>query len=49
MCPATHNPNRFEIHRELCVVCGQNVMSEGTVRQWFSIFKDEQTNVHDEE
>jgi hypothetical protein len=23
-----------EIHRELCVVYHQNVMSEGTVRQW---------------
>jgi hypothetical protein len=30
-----------EIHLELCaVVCSQNVMSEGTVRQWCSMFKD---------
>jgi hypothetical protein len=33
------------IHRELCAaVCSQNVMSEGTVRQWCRIFKDWQTN-----
>jgi hypothetical protein len=39
-----------EIHSELCaaVYC-QNVMSEGTVRQRCSIFKDGRTNVHDEE
>jgi transposase len=28
--------------------CGLR-MSEGTVRQWFKMFKDGQTNVHDEE
>jgi hypothetical protein len=39
-----------EIHRELCAaVYHQNVMSEGTVRQWCRIFKDGRTNVHDEE
>jgi hypothetical protein len=27
-----------EIHCELCVVYSQNVMSEGTVRQWCSMF-----------
>jgi hypothetical protein len=37
-----------EIHRELCVVYDQN-MSEGNVRQWRRMFKDEQTNVHNEE
>jgi hypothetical protein len=26
------NVSAVEIHRELCEVCGQNVMSEGTVR-----------------
>jgi hypothetical protein len=36
-------------HNELCVVYGQNVMSEETVRQWYRMFKDGQTNVHDEE
>jgi hypothetical protein len=38
-----------EIHCELCVVYGQNVMSEGTVRQWCRMFKDGYANVHDEE
>jgi hypothetical protein len=37
-----------EIHRELCLVYGQNVMSEGTTRQWCRKFKDCRTNVHDE-
>jgi hypothetical protein len=27
----------------------QNVMSEGTLRQWCRMFKDGPTNVHDEE
>jgi hypothetical protein len=31
------------------MVCGQNVMSEGTVRQRCRMFKDGRTNVHDEE
>jgi GTP cyclohydrolase I len=32
-----------EVHYELCVVCGQNVMREGTVRQCKRMFKmDEQ-------
>jgi hypothetical protein len=31
------------------VVYSQNVMSEGTLKQWCRIFKDGQTNVHDEE
>jgi hypothetical protein len=30
-------------------VYGQNVMSEGTVRQWCRMFNDEETNVHNEE
>jgi transposase len=38
-----------EIRHELCTVYGQNVMSEGTVRQWCRMFKDGRTNVHDEE
>jgi hypothetical protein len=34
------NMNAAEIHRELCAaVYGQNVISEGTVRQWCSMFK----------
>jgi hypothetical protein len=46
------NMSAVEIHCELCTaVYGQNVMSEGTVRQWCRIFKDGrgQTNVHGEE
>jgi hypothetical protein len=39
-----------EIHCELCTaVYGQNVMREETVRQWRRTFKDERTNVHEEE
>jgi hypothetical protein len=30
-------------------VYGQNVLIEGTVRQWCRMFKDGRTNVHDEE
>jgi hypothetical protein len=41
--------NTAEIHCELCVVYGQNIMSEGTVRQWCRMFRDGQTNVHNEE
>jgi hypothetical protein len=35
--------NAEEIHRELCAVYGQNVMSEGTVRQWLWMFEDGRT------
>jgi hypothetical protein len=54
MCPAIDNPASCEVctvisYRELCTVYGQNVMSEGTIRQWRRLFKDGQTNVHDEE
>jgi hypothetical protein len=38
-----------EIHRELCAVYGQNVMSEGTVRQRRRMFKDWRKNIRDEE
>jgi hypothetical protein len=41
--------NAAEIHCELCSVYGQNVMSEGTVRQWCGMFIDGRTIVHDEE
>jgi transposase len=47
--PHTKNMSAAEIHHELCTVYGQNVMSEGTVRQWCEMFKDGQTNVHEEE
>jgi hypothetical protein len=38
------NMNAEEINRELCAVYGQNVMSEGIVRQWCRMFKDGRTN-----
>jgi hypothetical protein len=38
-----------EIHGELYVLYNQNVMREGVVRQWCRMFKDGQTNVHNEE
>jgi hypothetical protein len=34
------NISAAEIHCELCTVYCQNVMSEGTVRQWCRMFKD---------
>jgi transposase len=43
------NMSAAEIHHELCAIYSQNVMSEGTVRQWCRMFKDERTNVDDEE
>jgi hypothetical protein len=36
------NMNAAEIHRELRAVYVQNVMSEGTVRQWCRMFEDGQ-------
>jgi hypothetical protein len=55
ICSVTHflhakNMSTVEIHRELCAaVYGQNIMSQGNIRQWCKMFKDERTNVHDEE
>jgi hypothetical protein len=44
------NMSAAEIHRELCkAVYGQNMIGEGTVRQWRRMFKYGRTNVHDEE
>jgi hypothetical protein len=42
---ATHflhakNVSAVEIHPELCIVYSQNVMSEGTVTQWYRMFKE---------
>jgi hypothetical protein len=34
------NMSVVEIHQELCTVYDQNVISEGTVRQWCRMFKD---------
>jgi hypothetical protein len=36
----TKNMSAAEIRRELCAVYGQNVMNEGTVRQWCRMFKN---------
>jgi transposase len=44
-----NNISAAEIHLELCAVRGQNIMSEGTVRQWCRMFKDGRTNAQDEE
>jgi hypothetical protein len=39
-----------EIHRELrAAIYGQDVMNEGTVRQWCRMFREGRTNVHGEE
>jgi hypothetical protein len=43
------NASAVKIHRELCVVYGQNVMSEGDVRQWCRMFRDGRTNVHNDQ
>jgi hypothetical protein len=38
------NMSAAEIHPELCAVYGQNIMSEGTVRQWCRMFRDGRAN-----
>lgn len=38
-----------EIHREISVVYGENIMSDGMVQKWVRAFKDGRQNVHDEE
>jgi hypothetical protein len=43
------NMSAMAIHHELCMVYGQNVMNEGTVRHWRRMFRDGRTNVHYEE
>jgi transposase len=43
------NMSAVEIHPELCMIYGQNIMSEGTIRQWCRMFKDGRIDVHDEE
>jgi hypothetical protein len=47
--PHPENMSAAEIHCELCAVYGQNVMTEGTIRQWCRMLKDGQTNFHDEQ
>jgi hypothetical protein len=36
----TKNMSAVEIQHEVCAVYDQNVMSEGTVRQWCTMFQD---------
>lgn len=43
------NLKPIEIYRQLCEVYGNNVITEGGVRQWCIRFKNGRTNVHDEE
>ena len=43
------NMKPIEIHRELCGVYGNKVMTESSVRKWCIQFKNGRTNVHDEE
>ena len=38
-----------EIHRNICEVYGQNIMSDEMVRKWVRALKDGRKNVHDEE
>ncbi|GBN70096.1 hypothetical protein AVEN_175738-1 [Araneus ventricosus] len=38
-----------EIYRHISEVYGENFMSQGIVRKWVRAFKDDRTNVHDEE
>jgi hypothetical protein len=40
----TKNMSDVEIHSELCTVYDQNVMSAGTVIQWYRMFKDGRTS-----
>jgi hypothetical protein len=44
----TKSMSAVVVHCELCMVYGQNVISEKTVRRWFRMFKDGQTNIHDQ-
>jgi hypothetical protein len=37
-----------KIHRPLCLVYGDNVMSDSCLREWHRKFRDGRTDVHDE-
>lgn len=43
------NCKPIEIYRQLCEVYGDNIITEGGVRQWVIRFKNGRTNVHDED
>jgi hypothetical protein len=40
---------RRKFHRHVVTVFGEGGMKEGTVREWFRLFKKGRSNVHDEE
>jgi hypothetical protein len=42
----TKNMSAAEIHCVLCAVYSQNVMTNGTLRQWCKMFRDGRSNVH---
>jgi hypothetical protein len=44
----TEGQSTAEIHRRLCRVYGDNVMSDSCVREWCRKFRDGRTDVHDE-
>jgi hypothetical protein len=43
------NMSAAHMYYELCAVYRQNVMNEGTIRQWYGMFKNWPTDIHDEE
>ena len=42
-------PSAAEIHHRLCLVYGNNVMSDSCVREWCGKFRDGRIDVHDED
>ena len=42
------NVKPAHIHINVCEVCGENAMSDGTVRKWLREFNEGRDNVHDE-
>lgn len=46
---SARNLSAAEIHRQICEVYGDTVMSESKVRKWVRQFKDGRDNVHDED
>jgi len=44
----TEGQSAAEIHRRLCRVYGDNIMSDSCVREWCRKFRDGSTDVHDE-
>jgi hypothetical protein len=50
VCPSSSQRfNLLDDFNETCTIYGQNVASEGTVTQWYKMFRDDRKNVHDEE